>query len=867
MLAVDPVATLLPDVPERRRAPARALVTCLRLLVDSGRAVPAGVVGLSLERARSELDEQGRRTLLRALLDLVRHGLRGALGAASFADCGAPELERQRAWGLVEEQREELPWLPEVPDFGEGAAHSLARLLDGAVRLGLTAEEERGWRARILRASGGFDEAERAWRALWLERSAGGAAPALAAEALAGWCECLLERGAVREALHELDAAPEGLRSDAALVRLAQWARTCLGEELAGEPLAGCARVPAALVELRAARPDWLPRLAGREAEGEARCALERADDMRTLRRLCGASVAALFVLRERGGHELRECDVAPALRERARDWARGLEDVASQVGSPENVLVVRAQGCVLHRPAPGAGRERESEALRLALAVGTRALALAPLRDVAGEVQGWIRLEFEHHLVPPLSALERLGARLSRRLEGPRVASVAAASAPPVGEGPCADAIRALVAELGMKTVQRRWWGFELDGDELRASCDGGAELGESRGGGRALARARRTAALVRWSEPEPELALAAGSASGLVLPIRSGGLLCGFLAVESQRRNDFPAALAERWAARAAGFTELRIARFREWHRGVHGHDVWFAPDSGGQGWVEQVFAAARSQAPCALLGPAGSGRRVVARWLQFEGARMRGPVLAVSALALGGSGSLAALAQRAEGGVVLLADVERASEALQVELLELWEARGRSAGARWIFLLPDGPAALAGRGALRPDLARRLERLSLRVPSLAERRVELVRIVQALLRRCASEEGVSAPTLDDEALALLWRQPWPGNVRELENFVFKLVLQHPGAEIGREALERAARRAGVEFVRRASSRQPDPELLRAALAATANLRGTINKTRAALYLGWDPDTLVSRMEELGTLAAKPTVAETEE
>jgi len=65
----------------------------------------------------------------------------------------------------------------------------------------------------------------------------------------------------------------------------------------------------------------------------------------------------------------------------------------------------------------------------------------------------------------------------------------------------------------------------------------------------------------------------------------------------------------------------------------------------------------------------------------------------------------------------------------------------------------------------------------------------------------------------------------------------------------------------------VRRASSRQPDPELLRAALAATANLRGTINKTRAALYLGWDPDTLVSRMEELGTLAAKPTVAETEE
>ncbi len=871
MLAVDPVSTLLPDVPERRRAPARALVTCLRLLVDSGRASPAGVVGLSLERARGELDLQRRRALLRAVLDLVRHGLRAALGSASFADCGEPELERQRAWGLIEEQREELPWLPELPDFEEGTARALGRLLDGAARLGLAADEERTWRTRLVRVAAGLEQAERAWHVLWQERSTGGASAVVAADALAGWCECLLERGAVRAALHELESAPGLLQRDLRLARLAQWARTCAGEELAGEPLGGSARVPAALVALRAARPDWLPQLAGREAEGEARCAAECAVDARELRRLCGASVVAVFVLRERGRHEVRECDVAPALRERVRDWLRGLESVASQVGSPENALVVSAQGRVVHRPAAGAARESEHEALRSALAPLTRALALAPLRDALGEVQGWIRLEFEHHLVPPLVALERIGARFAARHEAQRdvrAAAVVPSAATPVaaGEGPCAEAIRALVAELGMKTAQRRWWGFEVDGDELRESCDGGAELGEERGGGRALARARRTAALVRWAEPEPELALAASSASGLVLPIRSGEALCGFLAVESQRRNDFPVALAERWAARAASFTELRIARFREWHRGEHGHDVWFAPDSGGQGWVEHVFAAARSQAPCALSGAAGSGRRVVARWLQFEGGRARGPALAVSALAHG-AGSIAALASRAEGGVVLVTDVERASEALQVELLSLWEASGRASRARWIFLLPEAAALLAERGTLRADLARRLERLALRVPSLAERRVELVRIVQALARRCAAEEGVAAPILDDEALALLWRQPWPGNVRELENLIFKLVLQHPGAEIGREALERTARRAGVELLRRASSRQPDPELLRAALAATANLRGTINKTRAALYLGWDPDTLVTRMEQLGPIASKAAGGDSED
>ena len=865
MLAVDPVATLLPDVPERRRAPARALVTCLRLLVDSGRASPAGVVGLSLERARGELELQARNALLRAVLDLVRHGLRAALGPATFAECGEPELERQRAWGLIEEHREDLPWLPEVPDFEEGAASALERLLDGAVRLGLGADEERTWRTRLLRVGAGIEAAERAWRELWLQRAAAGTALPLAAEALAGLCECMLERGAVRAALHELDAAGELARRESRLARLAQWARACLGEDGVGDALAGTVRVPTALAELRGARPDWLPLLAGHVAAGSPRCAFEAADDVRELRRLCGASVAALFLLRERGGHELRELDVAPALRERVRDWLRGLEGAESEVGSAENLLIVHAQSCVLHRAAPGQARERETESLRLALAPGTRSLALAPLRDGDGEVQGWLRLEFEHHLVPPLAALERMAERLARRCAAPRVVSTPAASSLPSGDGACAEAIRGLVAELGMKTAQRRWWGFELENGELRASCDGGAELGAERGGGRALSRAQRTAALVRWTEPDTDLALAASSASGLVLPIRSGDTLCGFLAVESQRRNDFPVALAERWAARAASFTELRIARFREWHRAEHGHDVWFAPDSGGAGWVEQVFAVARSQVPCALSGAAGSGRRVVARWLQFEGARAGGALLPVSALALG-SGSIAALGARAEGGVVLVTDVERSSEALQVELLELWAPRVRSGCARWIFLLPEEPGALAARGALRPDLARRLERLALRVPSLGERRVELARIVQALLRRCAAEEGVRAPTLDDEALALLWRQPWPGNVRELENLLFKLVLQHPGAELGREALERTARRAGVELVRRASSRQPDPELLRAALAATANLRGTVNKTRAALYLGWDPDTLVSRMQELGSLAPRPDVTDGE-
>jgi hypothetical protein len=39
-----------------------------------------------------------------------------------------------------------------------------------------------------------------------------------------------------------------------------------------------------------------------------------------------------------------------------------------------------------------------------------------------------------------------------------------------------------------------------------------------------------------------------------------------------------------------------------------------------------------------------------------------------------------------------------------------------------------------------------------------------------------------------------------------------------------------------------------------LLAALRVTRKPGGRLNKTRAALYLGWDPDTLVARMQDAG-------------
>jgi DNA-binding NtrC family response regulator len=195
---------------------------------------------------------------------------------------------------------------------------------------------------------------------------------------------------------------------------------------------------------------------------------------------------------------------------------------------------------------------------------------------------------------------------------------------------------------------------------------------------------------------------------------------------------------------------------------------------------------------------------------------------------------------------------------SERAQVRLLEAFDdARAPSDAPRWIATSRAPLAEAAARGELRLDLCERLRRLQLELPPLSRRRGDVPALIASFAQRFAADEGLPAPSLSDDAIALLWRQPWPGNLRQLESFVYKIVLLHAGREATGEQLEQLAARFQFDFVARVPSRAPDAETVRAALETTANQRGSVNKTRAALYLGWDPDTLTSRMSDLGLSA----------
>lgn len=851
----DAVAMLLPGAAEVDVQHARRVTRFLRLLVDDARAAHASSVGVDYAHASSELERQDGHALQRALTDLLRHHLDAASSPDSFLWLGEPESTAQAAWQTLAEFRARAGWLAGVPEPAESPLSVASRLIESLARLDASAAE--WWRIRLAHCGEGPRAAERLLRgALDAPERAGSRA-----ELVCALAECLLDRGALRDARELLAVHVLRVPADVRARQLLVWACVCGNEIEAARAAQNGLPVwsgwlPAALVELRAQRTDWAPLLNGKAREARERALHAPLRDRTEI----GASVLAVFTFRAGEGARPLWIDAAPALRAEVASWIVAREGAAAVQSEREHALLVGARSCVEHK--------HGERVLRGTLGrEATRALALAPVLDDDGEVAGWLHVECEHHLLPSEARFAEFATAwrapvLAARAEATH--GVRALAEAPTPHAAC-ELVRAafedLVQELGIKTAQRRWWGFEVRGESVCLAAEGGdgfPDAASAPGSRRALARARLAGGMVVFDEPNARLAIHGDASSGAVFPLAAERRLCGLLAIESSRRRDFRAPDVARIQARVerAGLA-LRLAQFRAWHRARFGFDVWFdAYREDFRAFAGRLIAAARSRAPVVLTGPAACGKQVLARWLHFESASRDGPLEVLSCGIEQQRGGWAAALERADGGSLVLDDVERLAPTSQEDLLRTLEDRPEA--ARVFATTRVGLTAAARGGALRHDLAARLDRLQLAVPGLAARRDDILPLVELQSARFAREESVRVPALADEALALLWRQPWPGNLRELENVVFKLVLWSAraasDAPVSASDVAHVAAHFGFDLVRRLPSRHPERSDLVAALRTTRKSGGRWNKTRAALYLGWDPDTLVARMHAAG-------------
>lgn len=568
-----------------------------------------------------------------------------------------------------------------------------------------------------------------------------------------------------------------------------------------------------------------------------------------------GASVLVLSALVDAGQGRLRRRlvlrDGGGGSAEREAAWERGRQGAWRRPGEPEQALVAGGEVVRWDRT-PG------EEPWDAALSTDSRCLVLVPLTGPAGRLIGWIQLEFARHLVPARAELEALAGEAAewliarRSSEGRNVGPAAdrrSAVAGPAAEVPAGGALgavfRDLVSDLGMKTSRRRWYGFGMESGEPRLVAQGGRFGGAEpaagfAGQGLALERAAASAAVVAWSEQAELLGLDVRSASGTVIPLVQGSETLALFAVESTAKRDLRAADVERIAALLeARRADVRGALFRSLHERLYGWEPHLPAGCGDFGpFATRLADRSQHRAPVVLVGGAGAGKGVLARWVH-EHRRRAGHASAERLTPWSGA---------AQG--CLIQEPETWTADAQQELLELLD--GPVSARSSLVVTTERDPRLAPTG-LQPRLARALSRVVLRVPDLAQRRAEIPGWVDAICSRLASDESLPSPRFADEALALLWRQPWPSNLRDLDVVLHGMLLESRGEVLGAQDVHRGLLNAGLEPQLRLPSRTPSRADMLAALATTRTNTGRINKTRAALYLGWDPDTLVTRARDL--------------
>lgn len=222
---------------------------------------------------------------------------------------------------------------------------------------------------------------------------------------------------------------------------------------------------------------------------------------------------------------------------------------------------------------------------------------------------------------------------------------------------------------------------------------------------------------------------------------------------------------------------------------------------------GEVRRLIAnIAPTDAAVLIVGDTGTGKELVARSLHELSPRQDKPFVAVNCGALPESmfesemfgyepGAFTGAAKRrigkleyASGGTVFLDEIESMPLALQVKLLRvLQEGVLERLGSnqpvrvdlRVVAAAKGDMQALVASGAFRRDLFYRLNVVTLELPPLAERREDIVPLIEHFVLDAAVRYDRPAPMLTARQRADLMARDWPGNVRELRNAADRLVL----------------------------------------------------------------------------------------
>lgn len=319
-----------------------------------------------------------------------------------------------------------------------------------------------------------------------------------------------------------------------------------------------------------------------------------------------------------------------------------------------------------------------------------------------------------------------------------------------------------------------------------------------------------------------------------------------------------------------------------------GANDGDAVVVQDPAMQRVFEQAKLAARSPISILIMGETGVGKEVLARAIHEWSPRTARPFMGINCAALSGTllegelfgyekgaftGAVQArpgLFEAAEGGTVFLDELAELPVATQAKLLRLIEERSvmrlgsrvsRPIDVRFVSATNRDPEREILGSNFRADLFYRLGGMSIHIPPLRERRLDIEPLAELYVQRaCRQLDRANVPGLSRAAIAALTACAWPGNVRELKNVIERAVVLCAEGEIGLDHLPPGIlAKTGPPVSPAETASGPAAPLMRDELRglerariieALAQCLG--NQTEAAKMLGISRRTLVSRLAE---------------
>jgi transcriptional regulator with PAS, ATPase and Fis domain len=292
-----------------------------------------------------------------------------------------------------------------------------------------------------------------------------------------------------------------------------------------------------------------------------------------------------------------------------------------------------------------------------------------------------------------------------------------------------------------------------------------------------------------------------------------------------------------------------------------------------------LQQVRQVAPTSVPVLILGETGTGKELVARAIHEQSGRHAAPFVALNCAAIpehlleaelfgfrrgaftGAERTKRGLLEEADGGTLFLDEIGEMPLALQVKLLrvlEVGELRAlgatetRAVDVRIVSATHADLAESIERGRFRQDLFYRLNTVTLYLPPLRRRRVDIPFLAQHFAEEFGTAEARRI-TLSEDFLDALAHYDFPGNVRELRNAVERAIaLTAPGEQPSERELPPEIRRV-PRLLAMGTLRDRLLEVERHAICDALE-RHAGNRTRVARELGLSRVGLRQKMRRLG-------------